>query len=213
MLVLVGLQLAVHIVPTESLAAGVRRWIVLAETLAFYGLIVAFLWAEATRRGGSAKDLGLARFKVVRSLVAILGLMVVLLVTRQEYVTIAKMLGFSPPNVEQQLVGLFGKGVWGFILALVVTVVIAPIVEELFFRGFIYGVLRERMSAGWAILLSSAIFAAYHFNLWLVVPIVMLGIALAWLTEWQRSIWPAIICHALNNVLAVLVVYGVLLNR
>jgi membrane protease YdiL (CAAX protease family) len=34
-----------------------------------------------------------------------------------------------------------------------------------------------------------------------------LGIALAWLTEWQRSIWPAVICHALNNFLAVASVY------
>lgn len=208
MLVLVFLQLVLRMLPTAEELGPMGRWIVMVGTLLFYGSVTGLVWMLARRRGFMMSDLGLARFKVGRSSAAVVGLMVVLLFTRHAYIEAARLLGFTPPSVEEQLLGLFGRGAGGLVLALAVTVGLAAFVEELFFRGFIYGVLRERLRAGYAIPISAAIFAVYHFSLWLALPILLLGIALAWLVEWQRSIWPAVLCHALNNALAVAVVYG-----
>ena len=207
MVALLALQLTLRVTPGWGQDDPSAPWVIISATLAFYGLIVGIVWLIARRRGAAPHDLGLARFKVVRSLAMVLVLLAILLITREHYISIARMLGFTPPSVDQQLIRLFGEGPWGLVLATAVTVVVAPVVEETFFRGLVYAVLRERMRASYAICLSSLIFAIYHFSLWLVVPILLLGIALAWLTEWQRSIWPAVICHALNNLLAVLSVY------
>jgi uncharacterized protein len=212
--VLLALQLGAGALSGALRLSKARGPIVLAETLVFYALLVGVVEIIARRRKVSQKDLGLAPFRAGRSLPGVLGLimtelglMAILLATRAEYVQLVRSFGFRPPSVEKQLLGLFGPGLAGLALAFGVTVVLAPIVEELFFRGFVFGVLKERMPVWLAILLSALIFAVYHFSLWLVVPIVLLGIALAWLAHWQRSIWPAVACHGLNNLLAVLVVY------
>jgi uncharacterized protein len=211
-LFIAGAVLLVLQLGTRAIAGGLRMRldkapIVFVATLVFYALLVALVEGLARLRGVGQVQLGFAPFKPGRSVAAVIGLMVLLLISREAYVQLARAIGFVPPSVEKQLVGLFGNGLLGLALAVGVTVILAPIVEELFFRGFVYGVLRERMAPVAAMMVSALIFAIYHFSLWLIVPIVLLGIALAWLREWQRSIWPAVMCHALNNLLAVLVVY------
>jgi membrane protease YdiL (CAAX protease family) len=54
-----------------------------------------------------------------------------------------------------------------------------------------------------SIVISAAIFAAYHASLWMLFPMFVLGAAAAWLTWRQRSLWPAIALHVLYNGLAV----------
>lgn len=204
---LMVLQALLRFLPELRDPAGPARWVVIAVTVAFYVLILGAVSLIARRRGATLADLGIARFKVGRSLVMVVVLMAVVLFIRWQYVEIARLLGFTPPSVEERVLRLFGPGAAGFALAFFVTALLAPLVEELFFRGFVYRVIRERARPSSAVFLSALIFAIYHFSLWLVVPILLLGIALAWLTEWQRSIWPAVICHALNNFLAVASVY------
>src|SRR5262245_39042250 len=64
---------------------------------------------------------------------------------------------------------------------ILVGVVFAPIVEEIFFRGFLFQGFRQRY--GWisGIVISSAIFAAAHFDLVAFIPTFILGAVLAYL--------------------------------
>jgi len=80
--------------------------------------------------------------------------------------------------------------------------VVAPIVEEVIFRGFIFAGLRERF--GWQIsaLISSLLFAAIHFQLTAFLPITILGLIFAFLYQRSGSIWPAIIMHVSSNAIA-----------
>lgn len=201
------LQAGVGLLPGVKELGPPGRWVVLAATLLFYGLIVGTVWGLARLKGRRLADLGFGGFKVGRSLVAVFSVMTAVWATRILYARLVQLFGLDPPSVREQVLGLFGTGPIGFALALLVTVTVAPIVEELFFRGLVYQALKERTGAAWAGALSALIFAIYHFSLWLIVPILLLGLALAWLTEWQRSLWPAIIGHALNNLVAVLIVY------
>lgn len=81
------------------------------------------------------------------------------------------------------------------------TVVAAPIGEELFYRGLVFGGLGT-----WgfvpAALVSSALFALSHLDLALLPPFMVIGLVLSWLYWRSGSLWDAIGFHALFNLLS-----------
>lgn len=83
--------------------------------------------------------------------------------------------------------------------------VVAPIAEEMIFRGFFQGQLEAGYGdATRAVVYSSMLFMVLHFNPWWALQIYLLGMVLGYLTWRTGSIWPAVVLHALNNLLAVL---------
>lgn len=91
-----------------------------------------------------------------------------------------------------------------FFLTFFSTAILAPIAEEIFFRGFLYGGLRPKFGALGAMIISSFFFTTLHFSIDAFVPILILGLSLAWLYERTGSLYPGIFLHMTNNALAVL---------
>ena len=89
--------------------------------------------------------------------------------------------------------------------------VAGPLVEEIFFRGFLYPAFKNRLGAGGAIFLSAALFSALHFNLSGWIPIMGLGILLAWSYEKTGKLMVPVLIHCFHN--ALFLVYTVLLYR
>jgi membrane protease YdiL (CAAX protease family) len=87
-------------------------------------------------------------------------------------------------------------------LLLAAGVVIAPVVEEITFRGFVFAGLRQKYGWQKAALVSAAIFAAFHLTLTALIPIFILGYIFAYLYQQSDSIWPAILMHVLTNALS-----------
>ncbi len=89
------------------------------------------------------------------------------------------------------------------VVALVVfVVVIAPLTEEVLFRGIIQGVLR-RWLGGWpASLLTAVLFAAVHTNAHAAVPLFVLGLILSRIYERHRSLVVPIAAHAAFNAIS-----------
>jgi membrane protease YdiL (CAAX protease family) len=86
----------------------------------------------------------------------------------------------------------------------------AALSEELLFRGVIFAGLRKSMSLWPAALISSGIWASLHLVAanWAVAAILAIfGLVLAWLYERTGSLWTPIFAHAINNTLAVLVLF------
>lgn len=84
-------------------------------------------------------------------------------------------------------------------------VALAPAIgEELAFRGLLLGALAARYPWPWAIAVSSLAFGVVHFDLWQGAAATVLGLYLACMTLAARSLWPAVIAHAVNNSLGVL---------
>jgi uncharacterized protein len=97
-------------------------------------------------------------------------------------------------------------GDWtGQLLIALAGTLLAPVGEELFFRGYVYGALRERFGVVASCVGSAALFAAAHLLsatqglAALIVPVFVLGVLLAWLRERSASLLPSIIVHMLNN--------------
>jgi membrane protease YdiL (CAAX protease family) len=87
-----------------------------------------------------------------------------------------------------------------------VVIVVAPISEEVFFRGFFYGALRNRLGVVWATVISAALFGAIHITssdtLPLIPVLALLGAILCLLYEKTGSLYPCIALHAVNNAIA-----------
>jgi membrane protease YdiL (CAAX protease family) len=81
-------------------------------------------------------------------------------------------------------------------------IAIAPPVEEFFFRGFVYQALRTRLGVPGGAVVSGLIFGGIHLKPEYLVPLAILGTALALLFEKTDSLWPCILVHALNNAIA-----------
>jgi membrane protease YdiL (CAAX protease family) len=86
----------------------------------------------------------------------------------------------------------------GFGMALVL-VVVAPLTEELLFRGLILRGLLQRYGTVPAVMLSALLFALVHANPYQFASAITMGVFLAWLLVRTRSLWPCIIAHALFN--------------
>lgn len=86
----------------------------------------------------------------------------------------------------------------------IMLVVVAPLAEEIFFRGFTCEVMRERLGSRGAIIASALLFAAVHLYLVQFIPVFVMGLGLAWLYETRRSLVPSYLAHVTLNLIAVL---------
>lgn len=92
-----------------------------------------------------------------------------------------------------------------------IVVFLAPIIEETFFRGYIFGLLRERHRAA-AYAVSCMLWAMAHVwqyvagnwtYLWMIVPYIAPGLVMAWTCERAGSLWGSVLLHSVVNGLAV----------
>lgn len=103
---------------------------------------------------------------------------------------------------QESHIPIFGESLDGMILGGIIIVFIAPIVEELFFRGYLYQIMRKYVHIGWASVLSASIFALFHLEFQVFIPIFILGLVLNWLFQRSGSLWTPIAFHMVNNAFA-----------
>ncbi len=75
----------------------------------------------------------------------------------------------------------------------------APVAEEILFRGVAYRLLRQVATRNSALILSAALFAAIHFSLPITLPLFVLGIVLGWLYETTGNLATPIVAHSIFN--------------
>jgi membrane protease YdiL (CAAX protease family) len=108
-------------------------------------------------------------------------------------------LGFNDVNGQQQL-----------FLTFVALVVLPPIAEEFIFRGLLYSSLKKAFHIGWAVLITSLVFAAGHLPeggsggpLYIAaIDTFILSTVLIYLREKTGGLWSSITLHALKNGIA-----------
>lgn len=93
------------------------------------------------------------------------------------------------------------------IVAFVSLVVIAPLAEEIIFRGWLYGKLRARLSLIPAILLTSVLFGAVHGQWNVGVNVFAMSIVLCLQREITGTVYSGIILHMLKNGIAFYLLY------
>src|SRR5262249_20511694 len=111
-------------------------------------------------------------------------------------------LGIEPEGVKQALELVRQPG--ELVKSLVVLALLAPLVEELIFRGLIYGWVSGRWGTitGWIV--SSLAFAAAHYEPAHILLVLPLGVLFGWLRRRTDSILPSLVAHIVNNGFAVI---------
>ena len=94
-----------------------------------------------------------------------------------------------------------------YALAFVTLIVVAPVAEEVLFRGFLYGKLRKRMPTWVAILITSALFGLVHGQWNVGLDVFALSVVLCSLREITGSIWSGILLHMLKNSIAFFIIF------
>ena len=177
------------------------------------GLVVVFgevvlllpVWYFTIHKyGASWADLGLRRFHLAALGIGF-GLMVLSMLFNMVY---AFFLAQFDLQIQPDIELIFASTSFPLIL-LFGGAVIAPFVEELFFRGFVFTGLSQKWYWKRAALLSAGFFALAHFVPTSFLPIFILGFIFAFLYQASGSIWPAILMHVLTNTLALSVAYAV----
>ena len=90
------------------------------------------------------------------------------------------------------------------ILSLLLLSVLAPIVEELVFRGLLYGWIAGRWGGTPALIVSSLAFAAAHWEPAHIILVLPLGFLFGWLRRRTDSLLPSLFSHIVNNGFALL---------
>lgn len=109
-----------------------------------------------------------------------------------------------PPAWFWELFGKIFENDYGMVGAVLKIVVIAPVIEELIFRGIIMHGLMRNYSKLTAIVVSALMFALFHLNPWQFTATFTLGILLGILMVRTRNIYLCIMGHAINNGLVLI---------
>ena len=129
---------------------------------------------------------------------SIFGLGVVLSELDNAVITLLPM-----PEVFQDIFQIMVGKKTSYLSALFGAVVIAPLGEEIVHRGIILKGLLAHGSQNRAIIWSAILFGLMHLNPWQFPIAFIVGIVFAWWVIQTGSLWPAILGHALHNLIAV----------
>jgi membrane protease YdiL (CAAX protease family) len=117
-------------------------------------------------------------------------------------VNIALDMVLPPPAWFWELFNKIFESDYGIYGAFLKVVIIAPIIEELIFRGVIMHGFMRNYSAKTAIFTSALMFALFHLNPWQFPATFVLGLLLGFLMVRKRNILLCILGHAINNGIA-----------
>jgi len=187
-----------------------RPWIVLPFVLYLNATVIVLIYMWAIRPGHiDIKGLGLQKGNALKMVLIGFGLGIVLIgmAAVGEYF-VAPYLPTDAPaflNADQEIFKT--KSVLDYILLLIGAGLIAPVGEELFFRGYMFSLVKKKDGIYFALLASSLVFAAWHLSI-ILFPIIVAAALIICFVRWKSdSIIPCIVIHMMNNVVAVSIFY------
>jgi membrane protease YdiL (CAAX protease family) len=184
-----------------------RAIALVAEMLFRAGLLVALVAYFRHRQTNWSRVLGLSvelpAPAIARGAFLYVGIFPALavLVVLQERLCQAVGLKIKPQEIANFFITTDSLAVVS--LLTLFAVVVAPLFEEILFRGLAYPVLKQRFGTARALAIVSGVFALIHFHLPSTVPLFALAVALALAYELTGSLLAAITMHALFNATSV----------
>ena len=180
----------------------------------FIGVLLAGVTIHivVAERGGRLRDLGIRG-----TFFGGIGIGLAAFLAVQPFLWLVEMLeeraarsGWIPDIPVQQILQVILKthSAWVLALAAIVAVVVAPISEELLFRGFLQPALGRWTGRWLAIILSAAFFAVAHMDLYAMPMLLALGIALGYVYDRTRSLAAPVALHMAFNGMTLLSVFA-----
>ena len=157
-------------------------------------IVVLFAVVQKRMRAPDERPVFRFSFKKVNPAITLWGLIIVFATS----LVIEPIVDFFPDAYIENISRLMGSGGWMMLTMLVM----APVLEEMLFRGIIQESLTRKFGAFRGILVSSAVFGIIHINPPQAVNAFFIGIMLGYIYYMTRSLVPVIFIHAVNNAIA-----------
>ena len=200
-----SVSLAATVSVSQTASENLDTQSMLWGSLMWWGLILGPILLSLRYRGFKLSSVfGIDRMPVGRSL--LLG--IALLIASYPMVVavgvlMSILLKVNPTTDQQEVMRIFESETTAAqrIPIIVLAVVVAPVAEELAFRGYLYGVIKRYFGAVPSLILSGMLFALIHLNLPSFFPLLVLGWVFALAYELSGSLLVPMTMHALFNAL------------
>lgn len=185
--------------PMPTLSASSLLASMLLQTLLYLPMVVRFVLLPKRER----EHMGLRRaLRLVLSSVGIILLFSSLLSALHVDTLIMQLTGCpEQQDVVQSMMD--GNAAQRLVLA-AAAIIMAPIGEEVCFRGFVYNILRQRAGVWAATLATGVLFGAVHASLVQFLPLAFFGGVQCIIYERSKTLWVPMAVHAVFNSLSVL---------
>ncbi len=189
--------------------AGLQSTLLFVSTVIQASVMILGVIILVRRKGAAFRELGLVwDDSAAKILTGLAGGMVLAFVVIILGSLLEKLAGPIPPQEVENVLRSFKKGNH-FILAFISISVLAPVSEELYFRGMTYPVIRARFGPAAGMILSALFFGALHLDIYRLVPLSLGGMALAWFYEKTGSLLTSIVAHSTWNTLMLVMFFAV----
>lgn len=173
-------------------------------------IIFVYLFAVLFQKG-KWQDLGLRRTSLgdIGRYGILGGFLLTVMVLLMGYVLKYFQPDLQPQSIEEMLrsAGQLPE----FIAIIIAGVVLAPIAEEIFYRGMIYGLFRKYLGTTWGAVGAGLLFGLAHWDLWRALPLAVGGAALCYIYEKSGSILVSMVAHGVwNGVMCILIIYPII---
>lgn len=163
------------------------------------------LWIFVIRKyQANFSDFGLVKLPFWKCVFTVIGTYIFYIVLSMGISTLLYTTETELPGYQAQEshIPLFGVDALGLTLAPFFIILLAPFLEEIFFRGFVYRILTKTWPIWFASIISALFFALFHFEFQSFIPLFILGILLNFTYQKTQSLWTAFAFHAMNNAIA-----------
>lgn len=181
-------------------------WASLVLTAMSSAIMLGVVWLFLRSKKFKIRDFGFRRPKLREIGIAVLAYIAYFSIF---LVVVYSLIALVPSfNSEQaQDVGFVGASGWQLVLAFIGLVIIAPISEEIFFRGFLYRGLRRSWPIWLAAIGTSGLFALAHGQWNVGVDVFILSMLLIFVYQKTGNLWLTIGMHATKNLIAFLFLF------
>ncbi len=190
--------------------ADVPMWGLGLMQIPLWAGLLAAVWVAGSKGTGVVNAFGL-RFRGIDAPVGVLvGILAQLVLLPLVYVPIFELTGQNTEDLSRPAKELSSRagGSLSWLLFALLVGVLAPVIEEIFYRGLFLRALRKRgLSTGLSVLISSAVFGAMHLQPLQFVGLFMFGVIAALLASQTGRLGVAIFAHIGFNMTSVLTLY------
>jgi len=171
-------------------------------------LMIGTVWFFALhRRKARLRDLGLKYYSIGKTIwYSFVSLLAIFAISFIYVFVLNSVFGIEAPSSKIEVL-VRNRSISNTVL-LAVVALIGPVIEEVFFRGFLYSAFKKSWGVLPALFLSSVLFSIAHLEIYSFIPLFIIGWLLAYIFEKTQSIFPAIFLHASYNLILILVLLG-----
>ncbi|MCB9819803.1 CPBP family intramembrane metalloprotease [Candidatus Nomurabacteria bacterium] len=190
-------------VPLEAFNNTVLLFSLSAMTYALALVVVLLISSRIDKSSSVKKDLGIQRLLSWGDIFAGVLSFIPYVILSAVVITVASGIIPGFDIAQKQDVGFENLvSSMEMMLAFLALVVIAPLVEELLFRGYLYTKLKKYLGMAAGIILVSVVFGVMHGQLNVGVDTFVLSVVLCGLREITGSVWAGVVLHMAKNGLA-----------